>query len=229
LEFVNSVLYGQPAIASARFAGMQVFAHLTVIIDQVNRKTSMHLCLLPHGTHNSIYCPTPVWPTDLLTQEERTKANVEAPKPTESPAAFAQAPEPKMDSSVDKHAGGKQGFSDTTGFLVFDYTVVDTFYGKQAFEAIYEALRSSSGTCTFYAGDISDCELIRGIAKEANLVRSSTPTCPLADLGGPFVFGAYFVGMWTDTYPDFKKVHDALVSGFARSSWNPVSDSLFGG
>jgi hypothetical protein len=89
---------------------------------------------------------------------------------------------------------------------------MDTYYGKQAFDGIYSALRSSSGVCAFYDGDIFNCETVREIAKQANLVTPSSLNSPLANLNGPFDFGAYFAAMWTDTYPNFKKVHDALLS-----------------
>jgi hypothetical protein len=104
------------------------------------------------------------------------------------------------------------GHDDTIGFLVFDYDGMDSYYGKQAFDAIYTALRSSSGVCAFYDGDIFNCETVRELARQASLVRPSTGKSPLANLSGPFGFGAYFAAMWTDTYSNFKKVHDALAS-----------------
>jgi hypothetical protein len=107
---------------------------------------------------------------------------------------------------------GQEQRDDTTGFLVFDYSAMDSYYGKQAFDAIYAALRSSSGVCAFYDGDIFNCEIVREIAKQANLVTPSSPKSPLANLNGSFDFGAYFAAMWTDTYPNFKKVHDVLLS-----------------
>ena len=109
-------------------------------------------------------------------------------------------------------ASAQEQPDDTTGFFVFDYNAMDGLYGKQAFTAIYVALRSSSGVCVFHDGDIFNCETVRDTARQANLVTASSPKSPLADLGGPFEFGAYFAVMWTDTHFNFKRIHESLVS-----------------
>ncbi len=98
------------------------------------------------------------------------------------------------------------------GFFVFDYSAMDACYGEQAFDAIYSGLRSSSGVCVFHDGDVFNCENVRTLAQQANVIRPSTPESPLAKLSGPFDFGAYFAAMWTNTNANFKKAHDALIS-----------------
>lgn len=102
----------------------------------------------------------------------------------------------------------------TCGFFVFDVRKMDVRHDAQAFSAIYDGLRSSSGVCAFHDGTIFSCETIREIAKRATLVEPSSPRSPLADLEGAFDFDAYLAAMWTDTYRNFGVLHDALVAAW---------------
>jgi hypothetical protein len=99
----------------------------------------------------------------------------------------------------------------TTGIFLFDYSAMDSHYGKQAFDAIYEALRNSQGLCAFHEGDLQ-AETVRKLAKRANMVKPSQSTSPLNDLNVPFDFGAYLVPLWTDTTTNFEKLDRSLVS-----------------
>lgn len=105
-----------------------------------------------------------------------------------------------------------QSGNDTSGFFVFDYNAMDTYYGKQAFDAIYAAMCSSAGTCAFHDGDIFNIETVREIANQSSVVVPSTAASPLSNLRGPLEFGPYFVAMWTDTPHNFAMLHDSLVA-----------------
>jgi hypothetical protein len=126
-------------------------------------------------------------------------------KAGDKPSSSRPSPQPQ-------HSAEQQR-DDTSGFFVFDYSAMDCYYGKQAFDAIYNALRPSTGVCAFYDGDIFNCESVRELGRQANLVVPASPNSPLANLGGPFDFGAYFAAMWTDKYPNFRKVHNGLMVG----------------
>jgi ankyrin repeat protein len=72
-DFLNRLLYLPPAYEAARAEGIQVFAHLFVVVNvQTQREESerdqvvVHLCMLPHGDGNQRYCPTGVTPIELL-------------------------------------------------------------------------------------------------------------------------------------------------------------------
>lgn len=110
----------------------------------------------------------------------------------------------------------KQAGDCTTGFLVFDYKSMEVYYGQQAFEAIYAASRSTAGICAFFDGDVlttNPGETVRDIAQHSSQIRPAHQNSPLVDLKGPFDFGAYLVGLWTDTYSNFKKISNVLAAG----------------
>jgi hypothetical protein len=106
----------------------------------------------------------------------------------------------------------RQSRQDTSGFFVFDYNAMDSYYGKQAFDAIYAAMRSSAGTCAFHDGDIFNVETVREIARQCSLVMPSSADSPLSHTDGPLKFGPYFAAMWTDTPANFTTLHDSLVA-----------------
>lgn len=141
-----------------------------------------------------------IWSKLFGTQSSKTRQTAAA-----KPAPVAPRPSPQL------HATPPQP-KDNVGFFVFDYEGMDSYYGKQAFDAIYKSLRPSSGICAFHDGDIFNCETVRELAKQANLVTPAGQQSPLADLNVAFRFGAYFAAMWTDTYPNFRKLHDSLCS-----------------
>jgi len=97
------------------------------------------------------------------------------------------------------------------GFFVFDYTVMDTMYGRQAFDAIQDALSSSRGTCAFCDGDVSS-ETVRQLAQQAKDIVPKDQDSPLADFDSPFDFGPYLAAMWTNTEASFGKIHSHLCS-----------------
>lgn len=101
---------------------------------------------------------------------------------------------------------------DSTGFFIFDYNVMDTYYGKQAFEAIYDALHSSTGVCAFHDGDLFNIETVREIAGQSSLVKPSSSKSPLSNLDGSLDFGPYVAAMWTDTPGNFALLHHGLVA-----------------
>jgi hypothetical protein len=115
---------------------------------------------------------------------------------------------------VPKPAHRAEQGSDTCGFFVFDCRAMNIHHDAQAFGAIYDGLRASSGMCAFHDGIIFSCESVREITRRADLVEPSSPHNPLGDLEGTFDFDAYFVAMWTDTYRNFGVLHDALVAAW---------------
>ncbi len=134
--------------------------------------------------------PAPLTVSDSPAQNSVTKTQSQAADP---------APAPAIDGV-------------TSGFFVFDYNVMDTEYGQQAFAAIYPALRSSQGECVFHEGDVFDRETVLNLAKHCRTLRPSSPDSPLANLDDPFTFGAYFAAMWTDEPENFDLIHKSLVA-----------------
>ena len=80
--------------------------------------------------------------------------------------------------------------NETTALFVFDYSQMDSSYGKQAFDAIYSVLRNSKGMCAFHDGDLRSPETVRELAKQARIVKPSHPNSPrhLAGYQGFMVF-----------------------------------------
>jgi hypothetical protein len=66
--FLDKVLYLPAVYQPARAEGIQVFAHLIVVVDSTSQpeQVVVHLCMLPHGDGNQRYCPVGITPTDLL-------------------------------------------------------------------------------------------------------------------------------------------------------------------
>ncbi len=72
-SFLDQLLYLPEAYQPARAEGIQVFAHLIVVVDSKSQRDQsgrdqvvVHLCMLPHGDGNQAYCPVGITPTDLL-------------------------------------------------------------------------------------------------------------------------------------------------------------------
>jgi hypothetical protein len=72
-EFLNRILYLPRTYQQAQADGIQIFAHVVVVVDARSRRDQsqsdqvvIHLCMLPHGDGNQKYCPVAVTPTDLL-------------------------------------------------------------------------------------------------------------------------------------------------------------------
>ena len=71
-SFLDRLLYLPAVYQPARAEGIQVFAHLIVVVDSKSQRDQcgrdqvvVHLCMLPHGDGNQPYCPVGVTPTDL--------------------------------------------------------------------------------------------------------------------------------------------------------------------
>ncbi len=66
--FLDRLLYFPGTYHAARAEGIQVFAHLIVVVDSTSQpeQVVVHLCMLPHGDGNQPYCPVGITPTDLL-------------------------------------------------------------------------------------------------------------------------------------------------------------------
>ena len=106
----------------------------------------------------------------------------------------------------------KLGNSDeTTAIFVFNYSLMDNYYGKQAFDAIYSALSNSKGVCAFHDGDVFNCDIVRQLAKQAKTVKPSEQNSPLSNLETTFDFGAYVIAMWSDTSRNLNTLHESLV------------------
>lgn len=101
----------------------------------------------------------------------------------------------------------------TCGFLVFDHNQMSSEYGEEVFSAIYQALRMSSGLCAFHDGDVFDIRKVETLARKAAVVMPATGISPLVNQDARFEFGAYVAAMFTDTYANFDRVHDALRAG----------------
>ena len=100
----------------------------------------------------------------------------------------------------------------TCGFFLFDYNQMDTYYGKQAFDAIYAALRNSSGICAFHDGDFFNIKTVGDIARQASLVRPSSLESPLVNPDAASNFGPYAAGMWSDKAANFDVLHNGLIA-----------------
>jgi hypothetical protein len=101
--------------------------------------------------------------------------------------------------------------NETTALFVFDYSQMDSSYGKQAFDAIYSVLRNSKGMCAFHDGDLRSPETVRELAKQARIVKPSHPNSPLHNLETPYAFGAYVIPMWSNVAANLGTLHQALA------------------
>jgi len=99
----------------------------------------------------------------------------------------------------------------TVGFFVFDYSVMNSSYGHEAFAAIRDALASHRGTCAFCDGDVSS-ETVRKQARQTMKLVPANSDSPLANLDTPFEFGAYLAAMWADSSSAFDRIHSHLCS-----------------
>lgn len=114
-------------------------------------------------------------------------------------------------SNVHLFQRAPRGSDETTAIFPFNYSLMDIYYGKQAFDAIYSALSNSKGVCAFHDGDIFNCDIVRQLAKQARIVKPSEPNSPLNTLETTFDFGAYVVAMWSDAPRNLNTLHESLV------------------
>ena len=101
--------------------------------------------------------------------------------------------------------------NDTSGFFLFDFNEMEVSYGRQAFEAIYESLRKSSGTCAFHDGDIFDATVLRELVSQADSVKPVNDESPLKN-NESYPIGPYLVSIYTESHENFDTVHDFLVA-----------------
>ncbi len=103
----------------------------------------------------------------------------------------------------------------TSGFFVFDYTVMGTLYGAEAYRGIVTALKGSPGVCSFDDGDVS-ADVLRVLPTQGSVVLSATGQPPHERPPGCSSFGPYLVAMWTDNSENFERVHDGILRGKTR-------------
>src|ERR1041384_1255227 len=114
--------------------------------------------------------------------------------------ASEQLPQPQPSESPPKPDG-----RGTLGFLLFDYSSLDSHYGQQVFTVIYEGMRSSRGKCIFHEGEDLQ-QLVSQLLAQAD---RKEPASAQTSMAKP---GAYLVGLWTDDISNFQRIHAHLVA-----------------
>ncbi|MFW2403208.1 MAG: ankyrin repeat domain-containing protein [Gammaproteobacteria bacterium] len=106
--------------------------------------------------------------------------------------------------------------TDSSGYLVFDYSEMDSLYGHQAFREIKKGLQGITGMCAFHDGDVSASVLEDMLPNAARII-------PME--GREWVFsgepvrgiGPYVVAMWTDAEDAFSQLHEHLCAALSEA------------
>lgn len=99
----------------------------------------------------------------------------------------------------------------TTALFLFDYNTMDTSYGRQAFEAIYECLKASAGVCAFNDGDIFSAETLGQLIDASRSTKAAEETSVLKTRDFSSI-GPYVAAMWTDRDEYIGTLHDYLCA-----------------